>query len=101
MRNAVLLPVLLLGALAWLGCGSGGGTPGQCSGPDRCALTDHCIQGMCVANTAPTAAIQVPGDLQAYALHDFDGSTSSDPDTGDAIAFRRPGAPCPARSGAT
>ena len=85
--SAVVAVVAVLGCLG--GCaGGGGGNPRSCGGDAACGDLGRCVGGNCVEDVAPVAALSVPASLEAFAVVEFDGSASSDPDAelGDEVA---------------
>jgi len=68
------------------GCSAEGPAPRSCQTRAECSATARCISGACVANAPPSAVVALPsGALEANLLLAFDGSSSADPDAGDAI----------------
>lgn len=93
-RIAALVLAPVLGA-----CAARSSPPRTCETHSECPSRARCIAGACVANGPPLAVIALPDTLQTYVLLTFDGSTSSDPDPGDAVVtyawtFRSLGANC-------
>jgi len=75
----------LLTALALAACSSSV-EPAKCGLDDQCPVASRCERGVCVADGRPVAAIRPLVAVEAFALAQLDGSDSSDPDHGDALA---------------
>lgn len=97
-RAARALPLSI--SLALFACSSAEPATLTCETSAECPAGTRCIARGCVANSTPAAAVSLPaGEMEANLLHSFDGSASSDPDEGDAVAsfawiFRSLDAPC-------
>jgi hypothetical protein len=65
------------------GCASPA-TPRACAEDSHCPAQSRCLEGGCLGNRPPVAAIDAPASVEAFALVTLDGSGSSDVDPGDA-----------------
>ncbi|HEX9244446.1 MAG TPA: hypothetical protein VF875_18560 [Anaeromyxobacter sp.] len=91
-----LAPLLLAAALA--ACAKTA-APTNCQSSAQCPEASRCDSGVCTADGRPIASFSPIGAPEAFALVELDGSSSHDPDAGDAIAeylwtIRSVDAPC-------
>jgi hypothetical protein len=106
--DRVFAVVLVLVASLAQGCGHlAAPSAAGCSSDEQCSADARCTAHACIANQPPVADFAVSGDLSASSVVTLDGSSSHDPDAGDAIAsyswsITADGAPCtaPAVAGA-
>lgn len=66
-------------------CSADGGAR-ECTTEASCGTGSRCTEGLCVVNRPPVASVAVPSGIEAFAVVTLDGSASSDPDPGDAVA---------------
>lgn len=86
VEKALWTAFAISGGLILQACAGSDGGAQQCAVTEDCAADARCTDGTCVANRPPVARAELPGGLEAFALATLDGSASTDPDRGDAVA---------------